>query len=235
MIAAFGVASGAHAETCPVPAGADPKLGELEARDRMHFLQAQLGAQARYAQLWQTTWFVARTTILVSEVGLAFIAGTEADRIDARITSVFAALPPIGTILFGLRVAHDGPRFLRLDHLDTDASRCAYVARGEQFLARDAQNEDESRNWLQHALQIGGSLALFAILGFGYGHWQNAILNGAAGIALGELQILSQPTGLVGAWARYRAGDLGSTARPSVTLAPRLAPSAVGLDLVATF
>ena len=229
------VGTRAHAETCPIPAGADPKLAEIDARDRMHFLQRELGAQARYAGLWQTTWFAARTVILAAEVGMAFIGPTPEDRLDATVTSVFAALPPIGTLLFGLRVSHDGPRFLRLDHLDTDASRCAYVARGEQFFARDAENEDESRNWVQHALQIGGSTALFLVLGLGYGHWRNAILNGAAGIALGEFQILSQPTGLVSAWQRYRAGDLGTGQKVSVKVTPQLSPTFAGMTLTASF
>jgi hypothetical protein len=225
----------AQAETCPIPADADPKLAQVDARDRMHFLQRELGAQARYAGLWQTTWFATRTLILAAEVGMAFVAPDPDDRLDATVTSVFAALPPIGTILFGLRVSRDGPRFLRLDHLDTDASRCAYIARGEQFFARDADNEDESRNWVQHALQIGGSTALFLILGLGYDHWRNAILNGAAGIALGEFQILSQPTGLVSAWRRYRAGELANDPKVSFKVAPQLSPSFAGLSVVATF
>ncbi len=225
----------AAAQSCPVPVGADPGLAGIDARDRMHFLQRELGAQARYAALWQTTWFLARTAILAEEVTLAVLSPDADDRLDARITSVFAALPPIGTILFGLRVAHDGPRFLALDHLDTDASRCALVARGEQFLARDAANEDEQRGWLQHVLHIGGSTALFLILGVGFGHWTNAIFNGLAGIALGELQILSQPTGLVGAWEHYRHAELGGKRAVTFRFAPQLAPGSAGLSLVATF
>lgn len=226
----------ARAQTCPVPAGADPKLAEIDARDRVHFLQRELGAQARYATQWQTTWFLARSAILASEFGLAVVSADAGDRTDAVITGVFAIAPPIGTLLFGLRVARDGPRFLRLDHLDTDASRCAYVARGEQFFARDAKNEDDNRGWLQHALQIAGSTALFLVLGLGYDHWRNAIINGLAGIALGELQILSQPTGLVSAWERYRAGELGAS-RPAVTLhlVPRLSASSGGLALEGAF
>lgn len=227
--------SGAAAQSCPAPAGADPALAALDARDRVHFLQRELGAQARYAALWQTTWFLARTGILAEQVALAALSTSPDDRLDARITSVFAALPPIGTILFGLRVARDGPRFLELDHLDTDASRCALVARGEQFLARDAANEDEQRGWLQHVLHIGGSTALFLILGVGFGHWTNAIFNGLAGIALGELQILSQPTGLVGAWERYRHAELGGKRGVTFRFAPQLGANQAGLSLVATF
>ncbi|CAN5361722.1 hypothetical protein BH09MYX1_BH09MYX1_22360 [soil metagenome] len=224
----------AHAETCPVPDGADPKLAAVDPKARVHFLQAELGAQARYADLWQTTWFVARSAILVGEVGLALITTDPGDRTDAIVTSIFAVVPPIGTLLFGLRVSHDGPRFLRLDHLDTDASRCAYIARGEQFLARDAANEDENRNWVQHALQIAGSTALFLVLGLGYDHFRNAILNGAGGIALGELQILSQPTGLVSAWKRYRAADIDPP-KPTISLRPTLTATSGGVMLSGTF
>jgi hypothetical protein len=230
-------AANARAQSCPVPAGADPALGALDARERAQFIARELGAQARYAALWQTTWFVARTAILASEVGLAMVSPDPDDRLDARVTSVFAALPPVGMLLFGLRVVRDGPLFLRLDHLDTDASRCAWIARGEQLLARDAKNEDEQRGWLQHALQIGGSTALFLVLGLGWGHWRNAILNGLAGIALGEAQILTQPTGLVGAWERYRRGDVSDGTRRSISLriAPLLTTNAAGVAFGGTF
>lgn len=233
---ALSVAAPALAQTCPVPDGADPKLGTIDARDRMHFLQRELGAQARYATQWQTTWFLARSAVLAGEFGLAIVSADAADRTDAVVVGLFALAPPVGTLLFGLRVARDGPRFLRLDHLDTDASRCAYVARGEQFFARDARNEDENRGWVQHALHIAGSTALFLILGVGYDHWRNAILNLVAGIGLGELQILTQPTGLVGAWERYRAGELGQAAsKVTLRLAPKLSPTSAGLALEATF
>ena len=233
---ALTVAGSARSQTCPVPVGADPKLAEVDARERVHFLQRELGAQARYATQWQTTWFLARSAVLAGEFGLAIVSPDAGDRTDAVVTGLFAIVPPIGTLLFGLRVARDGPRFLRLDHLDTDASRCAYVARGEQFLARDAKNEDENRGWIQHALQIAGSTALFLILGVGFDHWKNAIINGVAGIALGELQILTQPTGLIGAWERYRAGDLGATkSKITLHLAPKLSTTSAGLALEATF
>ena len=43
------VAAPAAAQTRPIPDGADPKLAAIDARDRMHFLARELGAQARYA------------------------------------------------------------------------------------------------------------------------------------------------------------------------------------------
>lgn len=230
------VAAPAAAQTCPIPDGADPKLAAIDARDRMHFLQRELGAQARYATQWQTTWFLARSAVVASEFGLAIVSADAGDRTDSVIIGLFALAPPVGTLLFGLRVARDGPRFLHLDHLDTDASRCAYVARGEQFFARDAKNEDENRGWVQHALHIAGSTALFFILGLGYDHWRNAVLNLVAGIGLGELQILTQPTGLVSSWERYRAGELGADrSKITLRLAPKLSATSAGLSLEATF
>lgn len=226
-------AGSANAETCPIGPGADPSLAAVSADVRLEFLKSELGAQARYAALWQTSWMVVRTAILAEQVGLAMIASSPGDREAATITSVFAALPPIGTVLFGLRVAHDGPAFLRMDGAEPNLPRCALIARGEELFARSAKNEDDNRGWLQHVLQLGGSAALFAILGFGYGHWRDAIVNGVAGIALGELQILTQPTGLVGGWQRYQNGM--KSAPVALVVSPAVGPSGIGLTVGARF
>lgn len=234
VFASMLATSVARADECPVPHGANPKLGQVEAGVRLGTIRHLLVSQADWADRWQTGWFTARTVILVGELGLGMISADPGDRTDAWITSAFAAVPPIGTLLFGLRVQRDAPRFLRRADLDTDASRCAYVALGEQLLARDAENEDENRGWVQHALQIGGSTALFLVLGLGYGHWRNAIVNGLAGIALGEAQILSQPIALVSGYRRYLAGDFDAP-KLSVTVSPRVGEGGWGVAIEGRF
>ena len=75
---------------------------------------------------------------------------------------------------------------------------------------------DVNNGWITQVLIVGGNAALFLFLGVGYGHWLNATLNSVGGLALNELQFFTQPTGLMGAWKRYKAGDLG-TAAPHAT------------------
>lgn len=234
-----------QAQSCPVPDGSDPRLGHADARERVAFLRTQLGAQARYAHHWTNAWLTINTAVLAGTATLAAVVDTvddtrdpwvTSDRRDNVITALFALLPPIGNLLFQLRVGTDGPRFLRLDDLDTDASRCVLVRRGEQFMERDAEDQASAYGWLTQGLTFGGNVALGLVLGAGFGHWLNGALNFAGGMLLGELQFFTQPTGLVGAWKRYKAGELGTaTPRATVRLAPQLTAGAFGLGVAGTF
>lgn len=233
-LVAFAATS--HAQTCPTPDGASPKLGQVDARERVTFLRAQLGAHARYAHNWSLGWFGINTAVLAGSIGLAAITHDPEDRTDGIVTSLFATVLPVGNLIIRLRVESEGVRFLRLDHLDTEASRCTLVRRGEQFLKRDAEDEAANNGWFTQVLIVGGNAALFVILGVGLGHWLNATLNAAGGLVLNELQFFSQPTGLTGAWKRYQEGDLGAAAaRTSVRIAPQLSPGTFGLSVGGAF
>jgi len=245
-VAAVIIASTASslAQECPVPDGADPKLGQVDARERVAFLRTQLGAQARYAHHWANAWFTIYTATLAATVTMAAVADTVDDardpleindRRDKVIAAAFSILAPIG-VLFSLRVGTDGPRFLLLDHLDTEASRCVLVRRGEQFMDRDAKDEASRNGWLTQGLLIGVNVALGLAIGAGYGHWLNGAINFAGGMLIGELQFATQPTGLIGAWKRYQAGELGSPApRATLRIAPQLSTGSVGLGVAGTF
>ena len=235
----LATAATSHAQTCPIPGEADPKLGQIDARDRVTFLRTQLGAQARYARNWTWGWFGINSAVLAGSIGLTAIAAATDDvdqRTDGIVTSIFAAVLPLGNLIIRLRVETDGVRFLRLDRLDTEASRCTLVRRGEQFLERDADDEAFNNGWITQVLIVGGNAALFLFLGVGYGHWLNATLNSVGGLALNELQFFTQPTGLMGAWKRYKAGDLGTAApHATVGVVPQLSAGSFGLGVVGTF
>jgi len=232
----FASAATSHAQVCPIPGGSSPVLGRLDARERVDFLRTQLGAQARYAHTWTFGWLGINTAVLAGAFGLAAITSDPADRTDDIVTGLFAILPPLGNLVIRLRVETDGVRFLRLDHLDTEASRCTLIARGEQFLERDAEDEAANYGWLTQAVDVAGNAALLLVLGVGYGHWFNAALNSAGGLLLGELQFFTQPTGLIGAWRRYQAGEIGTQApRATFHVVPQLSAGSYGLGIAGTF
>jgi hypothetical protein len=93
---------------------------------------------------------------------------------------------------------------------------CAELLRLEKALSRGARNERLGTGTAAHL----GNLAINA--GFGVasallaGRAAPGLLTFALGFGLGEVQILTEPTDLIGALERYRAGELdGPSAVPA--------------------
>src|SRR5438132_586796 len=71
--------------------------------------------------------------------------------------------------------------------------RCARLAEAERLLSCDADNEQFGKSALIHIASFLYNLSAGLVLGFVFGHWavgQEFILSG---IAISEIQILSQP------------------------------------------
>ncbi len=218
----------AQAEECPVPKGADPRLAAMDARERLDLLHRTLDQQASYATLWTWGWAGVGTAIAWANFILADRASSLDDREDHLIVGAFTLLIPISKLVMRLRVATDAPRLDALV-LAGGEQTCLVLARAEQFMARDAADEDFDSGILAHLAGVVASGALFAILA-SMEHWTNAIFNGVGGVALSEVMILTQPTGASRVWDHYRKADL-----PRVTLSPLDAPRAAGVSLRVAF
>jgi hypothetical protein len=107
---------------------------------------------------------------------------------------------------------------------------CALLAEAETLLVRDARNQAFGRSEVVHVGNVAVNAIIFAIIGAGFGHWTGAVISAVTGIVVGEVQIFTQPVGLVTDLARYRAGDLRPpTAAPvRVALAPFVPRAAAG-------
>src|SRR5439155_19443066 len=79
----------------------------------------------------------------------------------------------------------------------------------EGLLIRDAKSSAFGKSALTHAGNFAINIGVGFLLGFGFGHWDQAAIQGLAGIAVGEAMILSQPNDTVADLRRYRGGNLG--------------------------
>jgi hypothetical protein len=128
----------------------------------------------------------------------------------------------------------------RLATAPPGTGECQLLAEAEGLLHRDAKGEAFGRSWLFHVGNVVVNVALGLVIAAGFHHWLSGGISSAVGIAVGEAQILTQPTGAVTALARYRRGDLGpapasAPAAPVISLAPLAAPRAAGIALAIGF
>jgi hypothetical protein len=92
------------------------------------------------------------------------------------------------------------------------------LADAEARLERDAKDQRQQQAWWLHAGNVGFNVGIALFLGLGYGHWTAGIINGAAGLVVGEAIILTQPTSSLDDLHTYRTGNIGPLAPKGTTL-----------------
>jgi hypothetical protein len=194
-----------RAEQCPIPSGAAPRLASMDARDRLAYLHQTLDRQESYAQVWTWGWTSIGTALALGSFILADRAPDHAERDDNIICGAFSFLLPLTIQVFRLRVLTDAPKLDALVTGSNGAEPCLVLARAEELIARDAADEDFNSGVLAHLAAIGVNGVLFAILA-SMGHWKNAVLDGAGGVVISEVQLWTMPTGASRVWDRYRKG-----------------------------
>ena len=199
----------ARAEThCRAIAGGSLKLESIDANERLAFLRDALRRGARHARIYHWGW----TAIYA---GLTAYNGGRIASDDAynRINDYFGT----GASAFGLLVLWIAPlkvmrdqRWLerRLSRAPPDEDRCAQLADAERLLLRDAEGEAFGKSALIHIGNFAFNTGLALVLGIGFGHWDQAAIQGLVGVAVGELQSFTQPSDEIVTLARYRRADL---------------------------
>jgi hypothetical protein len=226
----------ADARCAPI-AGGGARLGAVDAHLRLQFVDRALRHGARRARQWAWSWagiYSGLTTYNLIRLDGADSAG----RIDDLVGASASAVGLLALTIKPLKVMSDQRRLerrLRLARPDEDV--CAQLAYAEQLLVRDAASEKLGVGALTQAGSFAFNLGVSLLLGLGFGHWSQAALTGLIGIGVGELQIITQPTDVVDALARYQGADLG----PSTgwlrgwALAPILGRDRAGFALAISF
>ena len=208
-------ASRARATTCAAPRGADRRVAEIDGRDRLRWIDLRLGEEAARARFWSGAWAVGiGAGGLASLAAVPFVAA--GDRVDWYTGAVTAAIGVVPFLVSPLAVTRDAP-VLRAAIADApagdDARVCALLVDAEGRLAAGAANERWQQGWWIHAGNIAFNTGVLLFLGLGYHHWTSGIVNGAAGVLVGEAIIVTQPTGAI--------DDLGAYDRGLATAAGR--------------
>jgi hypothetical protein len=198
--------------------GATTELEQQAARARLDFIDRSLTRTGRHARLWAWGWGVGIGVSGVASLAVVpFVS--RADRVDWYTSAGSAAIGVFPFLFSPLAVAHDGPTLHAKLSADTsDADVCPLLAEAEALLIRDAENERQQQAWYLHAGNLAFNTGVLLFLGLGFHHWASGIINGAAGAAVGEAIIFTQPTQTIDALTAYRAGDLTSERAPPLTL-----------------
>ncbi len=223
---------------CRAPLGASTRLESIDAETRLAFLRETLRSGARHARIWHYSWSGIYASLAAVQFGLL----ATGDR-DSHINNYFGA----GASLLGLSVLWIAPlkvmrdqKWLerRIARSPAGESPCALVAEAERLLERDAASEAFGKSALTHAGNFVLNIGLALAIGLGFGHWEQAAIQGPVGIAVGELQSFTQPRDVIDGLARYRRGDL----RPPrarlpflYTLAPDVGRDRAGLVFALSF
>jgi hypothetical protein len=161
-------------------------------------IAATLDDDARRTRTWYWGWMAAGSALLVGQAALAAVTtgNTQKEYIVGAGASVFI---PAMLTLHPPRVLADGPLLdARLAATAVDeryGDPCLALPRAQEILARDADDQALTTAWFAHVFVIGGNIALGLLLGLGFHDWLGAAKQGIGGSAVGELQILTLPTG----------------------------------------
>jgi hypothetical protein len=238
MLVALVLVGDARATECAPIAGGLPELEHIDASVRLRFIRDRLRVEAHKTRIWAWTWAGIYSTITVVDLGLLHDHSRHA-LIDNGVGAGASAVGILSIALVPPAVIGDQywlERRLRNATPGTDA--CALLADAERLLMRSAKSAAFGKSPLIHAGNFAFNLGVSFLLGFGFGHWEQAALQGLVGIAVGEVMIISQPAELVRDLRRYRAANLGLPPNwhpVSWSIAPMIGQHHTGLMAGITF
>lgn len=146
-------------------------------------VEARLEQQDRAFTRWRWGW--AATFAALTAANLAFVPVVpRQDRIDLYVGAATSAIaiPPV------FLLSQPSPR--AGEPCAGERLACARARLGEVAAFQRA-----ARGWPMHLINLAFNAAAGAFLGFGYERWPSAVLTFGVGAALGELQILTHPSG----------------------------------------
>jgi hypothetical protein len=147
-----------------------------------------LRAEAHRARVWRYTWSGINAGLMVG----AFVAVPLVEREsrpDWIVPGIGSGVTVLATWIWPLRVegaAED------LEELPSAEQATALP----RLMRESAEDEQDRITWPWHLANFGLSAAGGAVIAFGFKHYVSGAITAAAGTALGEVQILTQPTSL---------------------------------------
>jgi hypothetical protein len=212
-------------EGCPNPVlgsgpGGSEQLTRIDPFVRLTWIDQHLSRTAHSARIWKWGWGAG--IIVATAANLApipFVA--RSNRIDWYTGAATTIVGIVPLLIAPLEVIDDSDVLhakLVARPSAIDANRedvCVLLGDAETRLLRDAKNQADGRRWWLHVGNVVLNSGVGLFLGLGYHHWLAGAFNAIGGTAIGELIILTQPTGTIDDLRRYRRGDLGEGASTS--------------------
>jgi hypothetical protein len=157
-------------------------------------IEALLRDQAQRAGTYRYVWTGINAGLAIGCFGLMPLVSHDQGE-DYAVSGIASLLGTVTTFAFPLHVEHDEPELDALRSLPPTERR-----KKLSELLRDGARDEHARvTWPWHLLNLGTSAFTGGIIAIGFGHKRAGVQTGIASLLLGEAQILTQPTGLVGA------------------------------------
>jgi hypothetical protein len=149
--------------------------------------------EARRARTWRYVWSGVNAGLMVGSFAAVPLVEREA-RPDWIISGIGSGVTLLCTWFVPLRVESAS------DELDAlpEAEKATQWLR---LRAESAEDEHARVTWPWHVINFGLCAGTGAIIAFGYDHYWSGLFTTVGGTALGEVQLFTQPTGLVDAEA----------------------------------
>jgi hypothetical protein len=232
------VAGRAGAYQCRAIDGGTPQLASLDAGVRLRWLDQRLAADAARARIWAWTWRAAYTGITIGEVILALTATDTETRAADIVGATSSFIGVAANMILPLKIMGDQRWWQKHYARSRGDDPCALVNTAELLLIRGADSEAFGVGPLVHIGNFLINIAGGLVLGLGYGRWSAFAYTSIVGIAVGEIQVATQPTDAVEDLRLYRTGQLDmavSKPRLGLAMAPIILRDGGGAALTLTW
>jgi hypothetical protein len=122
----------------------------------------------------------------------AGVADERGPRADLVVSTVKAVGGVVGLAVRPNLGIRDSSSFERMP-ANTPAERRARLREAETIMIYNADKLDNRYAWYRHALNVGVNGAGALIVGLGFDDWRSGLISAAIGVAVGELNIFTQP------------------------------------------
>ncbi|MDC0712251.1 hypothetical protein POL68_27535 [Stigmatella sp. ncwal1] len=206
-------------------------------RQQLTFIQSHLNEEARRVRLWTDAWGAGYGALTLGQLAAAS-ALPKKEQVDFYVGAVSSAGGLAALLAMPLDVMADALALDALVLAHPGEIDCEVLAKAERLLVRSAQSEAMGRSWMMHGASALYSLLTGLVLGLGFDRWSSGAFTAVTGLLVGEVMLLTQPSGAEDTLRRYRAGALSASRGPPVPtwhLQAAVAPSRAGLQLSMSF
>jgi hypothetical protein len=190
VITAAVVVGQAHAEGPPTGVHATGGL----ARE----IQQELDHEAAHERLWWNGWMAAYAGLTVGQGAAAGLSGDRDTRADLGVGAATSFLGVVGVLISRLPEIDVAARTLRAMPADGEGAGRAHDEEAARLRDLAASVEREERSWVAHALNFVVAAGSSLVLWKGFDRGASSATNFATSLAVGELQIWTQPAALIG-------------------------------------
>jgi hypothetical protein len=206
IVAMAAAARQVYADDSPI--GCRPS-GELADQ-----IQQELDREARHARLWWNGWMTINGGLTVGQGIAAGLSGDRGSRADLGVGAATSFLGVIGMLISRLPEIDAAAKTLRAMPSDGEEAGRARDEAAITLREQAASAEREERSWVAHALNIAVAGGSSLVLWKGFDRGSEAATNFPVSIAVGELEIWTQPSALIGDSNGGLAAASSSEVRP---------------------